>query len=447
MVMNCKSCTARFCSKAGSVLNHYKGYQQYRSHSLSFCSWVCPSSIQQMLVGGKVNICAFQICTPWCSMFRVQQKVPMSTKLVLCILLKLCNFTLTQTWMPSLWLPTALQAHVIAFSDYLLTPAGTFCRGMERTASSADYGVTGRRPDVVGPLSSTALSHLLLLGVDLVLHICPQNGICLLRACWGELVSNWASAWALRDSLWFVQRVASVAAASHPISHRFPPSLPLPPSPPTPHLNQSRVPAKSLWLCTFPWSCWAWVHSQDLNNNRPPEHFLSCTTPEILWHKLAAMFGHAPFPVSCKVCIPNPMAETCCVWLQHHAADTYKVFTDTNEDLLKSLPPPVCALEYYRGGDLYMFDAFMTTKKEMPRRPACKYALAICFAKQITVCFAMQITVCFTIQITTFTVVADMLVPLKITTEVMHACSIECWFGIHFLCVLSLCCSNVLHQG
>lgn len=57
--------------------------------------------------------------------------------------------------------------------------------------------------------------------------------------------------------------------------------------------------------------------------------------------------------------------------VEHHAADTYKVFTDTNEDLLKSLPPPVCALEYYRGGDLYMFDAFMTTKKEMPRRPAC----------------------------------------------------------------------------
>ena len=58
--------------------------------------------------------------------------------------------------------------------------------------------------------------------------------------------------------------------------------------------------------------------------------------------------------------------------MQHHAADTYKVFTDSNEELLKSLPPPVCALEYYRGGDLYMFDAFMTTKKEMPRRPPCK---------------------------------------------------------------------------
>ncbi len=67
------------------------------------------------------------------------------------------------------------------------------------------------------------------------------------------------------------------------------------------------------------------------------------------------------------------MPETCSfLVLQHHAADTYKVFTDTNEDLLKSLPPPVCALEYYRGGDLYMFDAFMTTKKEMPRRPPCK---------------------------------------------------------------------------
>ena len=112
------------------------------------------------------------------------------------------------------------------------------------------------------------------------------------------------------------------------------------------------------------------------------------------------------------------MAETCCVWLQHHAADTYKVFTDTNEDLLKSLPPPVCALEYYRGGDLYMFDAFMTTKKEMPRRPACKYAL-------VTICVAIQMTVCFTIQIITLTDNADVLVPFEATTEVMHACSIE----------------------
>jgi ubiquinol oxidase len=81
------------------------------------------------------------------------------------------------------------------------------------------------------------------------------------------------------------------------------------------------------------------------------------------------MLKSLPLPV----CPQSYMPETCSfLVLQHHAADTYKVFTDTNEDLLKSLPPPVCALEYYRGGDLYMFDAFMTTKKEMPRRPPCK---------------------------------------------------------------------------
>ncbi len=86
-------------------------------------------------------------------------------------------------------------------------------------------------------------------------------------------------------------------------------------------------------------------------------------------HTCSQMLKSLPLPV----CPQSYMPETCSfLVLQHHAADTYKVFTDTNEDLLKSLPPPVCALEYYRGGDLYMFDAFMTTKKEMPRRPPCK---------------------------------------------------------------------------
>ena len=30
------------------------------------------------------------------------------------------------------------------------------------------------------------------------------------------------------------------------------------------------------------------------------------------------------------------------------------------------------ALEYYKGGDLYMFDDFQTTSRPDPRRPGCK---------------------------------------------------------------------------
>ena len=60
--------------------------------------------------------------------------------------------------------------------------AGSLCRGVERAAPSADHGVFGRRSDVVGPIPGTALGHFLLLGVDCVLHLCPQNGVRLLRA-------------------------------------------------------------------------------------------------------------------------------------------------------------------------------------------------------------------------------------------------------------------------
>ena len=44
-----------------------------------------------------------------------------------------------------------------------------------------------------------------------------------------------------------------------------------------------------------------------------------------------------------------------------------------NEALLKELPPPLVALEYYRGGDLYLFDDFQTSNRREPRRPDCKY--------------------------------------------------------------------------
>ncbi len=45
-----------------------------------------------------------------------------------------------------------------------------------------------------------------------------------------------------------------------------------------------------------------------------------------------------------------------------------------NEALLKQLPPPLCALEYYKAGDLYFFDALQTTGTDPKRRPACACA-------------------------------------------------------------------------
>ncbi|GBF99932.1 plastid terminal oxidase [Raphidocelis subcapitata] len=57
--------------------------------------------------------------------------------------------------------------------------------------------------------------------------------------------------------------------------------------------------------------------------------------------------------------------------IEAHAVDTYGEFVDANEELLKSLPPPLVAAEYYCGQDLYrMFDAFQTS--DTPRRPKVK---------------------------------------------------------------------------
>lgn len=40
--------------------------------------------------------------------------------------------------------------------------------------------------------------------------------------------------------------------------------------------------------------------------------------------------------------------------VEYHAVDTYTEFVEVNEELLKSLPPPLVAVQYYRGDDLYM---------------------------------------------------------------------------------------------
>lgn len=44
--------------------------------------------------------------------------------------------------------------------------------------------------------------------------------------------------------------------------------------------------------------------------------------------------------------------------VENHAYDTYREYVESNEAELKLLPAPRVAVEYYQGGDLYMFDAF-----------------------------------------------------------------------------------------
>jgi len=59
--------------------------------------------------------------------------------------------------------------------------------------------------------------------------------------------------------------------------------------------------------------------------------------------------------------------------IEAHAVDTYGEFRDANEELLKSLPPPPVAIEYYRGPDFYLFDKFQTAlnAEGKIRRPPC----------------------------------------------------------------------------
>jgi len=56
--------------------------------------------------------------------------------------------------------------------------------------------------------------------------------------------------------------------------------------------------------------------------------------------------------------------------VEEHAFLTYDGFLKENEEKLKKIPAPAVAKEYYRDGDLYMFDEFQTSTCE-PRRPKC----------------------------------------------------------------------------
>lgn len=55
--------------------------------------------------------------------------------------------------------------------------------------------------------------------------------------------------------------------------------------------------------------------------------------------------------------------------VEEHAFATYDQFLKENEAELKKQPAPPVAINYYRDGDLYMFDEFQTGKKLEIRRP------------------------------------------------------------------------------
>jgi len=57
--------------------------------------------------------------------------------------------------------------------------------------------------------------------------------------------------------------------------------------------------------------------------------------------------------------------------VEGHAVDTYDEFVESNKAKLEKLPPPLVALKYYKGGDLYFFD-YLQTKGGEPRRPECR---------------------------------------------------------------------------
>ncbi|WP_204153296.1 alternative oxidase [Leptolyngbya sp. CCY15150] len=56
--------------------------------------------------------------------------------------------------------------------------------------------------------------------------------------------------------------------------------------------------------------------------------------------------------------------------VEGHAYDTYDKFLTENEADLKAQPAPQVAINYYRDGDLYMFDEFQTAVVAESRRPA-----------------------------------------------------------------------------
>ncbi len=55
--------------------------------------------------------------------------------------------------------------------------------------------------------------------------------------------------------------------------------------------------------------------------------------------------------------------------VEEHAYESYDKFLNAEAEFLKQQPAPDVALQYYRDGDLYMFDEFQTTHPSEIRRP------------------------------------------------------------------------------
>lgn len=55
--------------------------------------------------------------------------------------------------------------------------------------------------------------------------------------------------------------------------------------------------------------------------------------------------------------------------IEEHAYHTYDMFLKAQGDFLKTQPAPQVAVNYYRDGDLYMFDEFQTSIRSELRRP------------------------------------------------------------------------------
>jgi ubiquinol oxidase len=55
--------------------------------------------------------------------------------------------------------------------------------------------------------------------------------------------------------------------------------------------------------------------------------------------------------------------------VEEHAYSTYDHFLQDSADELKAQPAPQIAIDYYRDGDLYMFDEFQTDQAPAERRP------------------------------------------------------------------------------
>merc|ERR1711957_745090 len=50
--------------------------------------------------------------------------------------------------------------------------------------------------------------------------------------------------------------------------------------------------------------------------------------------------------------------------IEEHAFNTYATYLTENEEMLKSMPAPQAAIDYYVDGDMYMFDEFVAIRDD-----------------------------------------------------------------------------------